>query len=94
MKKIDPLACKGNIPYYTFISPEAVKAICEYLEERVEKYGGIEDDDEILFCSDSNRLPLEIQRKTPVSSNGLERMVKATVRKAGIKNGEMLLLVV
>jgi len=84
MKELDPKACKGNIPYYTFIDPTTVKALREYLRERVEKFGSIEDD-EPLFCSDSNALRLEEQRKTPVSPNGLEEMVKKSARRAGIE---------
>jgi len=84
MKTVDPSACKGNIPYYTFINKDAVEALREYLEERVNKFGDIKDE-EPLFCSDSNQVPLEKQRLTPVSKNGLERMVKKAAKQAGIK---------
>jgi integrase len=39
MKRRLPDACKGNIPYYTFICREAVEALRTYLQDRVEKYG-------------------------------------------------------
>jgi integrase len=39
MKRRLPDACKGNIPYYTFICREAVEALRTYLRDRVEKYG-------------------------------------------------------
>jgi len=84
MKKVDPAACKGDIPYYTFIDPETVKALKEYLEERRQRFGDITDE-EPLFCSDSNQVPREKQRLTPVSKNGLERMVKRAARQAGIE---------
>ena len=84
MKKVDPAACKGDIPYYTFINPETVKALKEYLEERRQRFGNITDE-EPLFCSDSNQVPREKQRLTPVSKNGLERMVKRAARQAGIQ---------
>lgn len=84
MKKVDYAACKGNIPYYTFIDPETVKVLKEYLQERIEKYGEITDE-EPLFCSDSNQVPREKQRHTPVSKNGLERMVKRAAKQAGIE---------
>ena len=84
MKSVDPAACKGNIPYYTFISPEAVEALREYLEERKRRFGEITDE-EPLFCSDSNQVPREKQRFTPVSKNGLERMIKRAARQAGIE---------
>ncbi|MHA1579928.1 MAG: tyrosine-type recombinase/integrase [Candidatus Freyarchaeota archaeon] len=83
MKSVDPAACKGNIPYYTFISPEAVEALREYVEERKSRFGEITDE-ESLFCSDSNQVPREKQRFTPVSKNGLEGMVKRAARQAGI----------
>jgi len=84
MKEVDPNACKGNVPYYSFIDSTTVKAVREYLEERKERFGSI-DDREPLFCSDSNKIPLETQRRTPVSSNGFERMVKASAKRAGVK---------
>jgi len=84
MKEVDFAACKGDIPYYTFIDSETVKALREYLEERKEYFGDIADE-EPLFCSDSNQIPREKQRRTPVSKNGLERMVKRAARQAGIE---------
>lgn len=84
MKQTDYAACKGSIPYYTFIDPETSKALREYLHERMEKYSGITDE-ELLFCSDSNQVPRENKRYTPVLKNGLERMVKRAAKKAGIK---------
>jgi hypothetical protein len=84
MKKLVPKACKGNIPYYTFFDSMTVKAIRKYLKERVEHFGSIEDD-EPLFCSDSNALTQEDQRKTPVSPNGLEEMVKNSAKQAGLE---------
>lgn len=84
MKKIDPAACKGDIPYYTFIDPETVKALREYLEERKKHFGSIIDE-EPLFCSDSNQISKVKQRNVPVSKNGLERVVKRAARKAGIE---------
>jgi integrase len=39
MKRRLPDACKGNIPYYTFICREAVEALRTYLQDRSEKYG-------------------------------------------------------
>jgi integrase len=84
MKKVDPAACKGDIPYYTFVDPETVKALREYLEEREQRFGDV-GDEEPLFCSDSNQVPRSKQRFTPVSKNGLERMVKRAARQAGIE---------
>lgn len=84
MKRVDPAACKGNIPYYTFMSCEATMALREYIRERIEEYGSI-GDDELLFCSDSNNVPREKRRFTPMSKNGLERMIKRAAKAAGIE---------
>jgi len=84
MKKIDPAACKGDIPYYSFAEPETVKALREYLEERRKRFGDIADE-EPFFCSDSNQVRREEQKMTPVSKNGLERMVKRAAKQAGIE---------
>jgi len=84
MKEVVPAACKGNIPYYTFIDPETIKALKEYLEDRKLRFGEITEG-EPLFCSDSNKVPREKQRFTPVSKNGLDRMVKRAARQAGIE---------
>ena len=56
----------------------------EYLEERRERFGDISDE-EPLFHSDSNNVPREKQRFTPVSKNGLARMVKRAAKQAGIR---------
>jgi integrase len=84
MKSVDPAACKGDIPYYSFIEPETVKAIREYLSQRRERFGEIAET-EPLFCSDSNQVAWNEQRHTPVSKNGLERMVKRAAKQAGIE---------
>ena len=84
MKKVDPAACKGDIPYYSFIDTETVKSLREYLKERRENFGEIVDE-EPLFCSDSNQVQGSRQRSTRVSKNGLERMVKRAARQAGME---------
>jgi len=84
MKEVDPAACKGNIPYYTFIDRETTKALKKYLRGRIEKFGFISDE-EPLLCSDSNQVPFEKQRFAPVSKNGLGRMVKSSAKNAGIE---------
>jgi integrase len=84
MKKVDPDACKGEIPYYTFVDEETVKALKQYLDERKGILGKLVDGDP-LFCSDSNQVAREEQRYTPVSKNGLDRMVKRAARQAGVQ---------
>ncbi|MGB9854628.1 MAG: tyrosine-type recombinase/integrase [Candidatus Bathyarchaeales archaeon] len=84
MKKVDPGACKGNIPYYSFISREAVQTLRQYLEERKKIYGGIADN-EPLFIAESKYIKADIRRQTPVMKKSLEAMVKKAAKKAGIK---------
>ena len=84
MKRVDVGACKGNIPYYTFISREATEALRRYLDERRRVHGGIEDE-EPLFASESRNVPPEVRRRTPVMKKSLEALVKRAARKAGIK---------
>jgi hypothetical protein len=65
MKRIDPGACKGNIPYYSFISRETVQALKEYFSQRELLYKSI-GDDEPLFASTSTNVPLA--RKSAVGT--------------------------
>ena len=83
MKEIDPRACKGNIPYYSFFSKEAVKALKEYSSERREMFGNIADE-EPLFASTSANVPPEVRRSTPVKRNTLDQVVRRSARKGGI----------
>jgi len=48
MKQRVPDACKGRIPYYTFICPAACEALKNYLREREEKYGPVDRDDPLF----------------------------------------------
>ena len=84
MKKVDTGACKGNIPYYSFISKDAVEALLAYCTERRQIHGSIEED-EPLFASDSRNVPPETRRHTLVMKKSLEAMVKRAARNAGIK---------
>ena len=83
MKKIDLYACKGNIPFYTFISDEATQAIKLYLQERKEKYGEIQSH-EPLFTSNHNQVPREDRKSKIMSPRQLQQVVKQAARRAGI----------
>ncbi len=83
MKKVDEAACKGNIPYYTFISKEAIEALKEYLVEKVQVEGSLEDD-KPLFSSDSHSISVEQKSKTPIMKKTLEAMIKTAARKARV----------
>ena len=84
MKLVDAGACKGNIPYFSFVSAETVEALRGYLAERRLAYGSIEAD-EPLFASESTNVPAETRRRTLVMKKSLEAMVKQSARKAGVK---------
>jgi integrase/recombinase XerD len=81
MKKIDYGACKGNIPYFSFISRETTEALREYFAERSKPIEG----DEPMFASESTNVPVEVGRRTPLMKKSLEAMVKRAARKAGLK---------
>lgn len=84
MKRVDAAACKGNIPYYSFLSAEAADALREYLEERRAQFGGI-GDEEPLFASTCTNVTQEKRRWTPVKRRSLIEIVKRAARKVGIK---------
>jgi len=84
MKKVDHGACKGNIPYYSFLSLEAVEAVREYCVERKRTYGDVEENVP-LFASTSRNLSPEVRCSTPVMKKTLEHLVKRAARSAGIK---------
>lgn len=84
MKERVPDACKGRIPYYTFICPEAGEALRAYLKERVEKYGPI-GFDEPLFHSQWNQWPSSERAKRRLNRRTIGKIVKNAAKLAGIK---------
>jgi len=87
MKEVDPGACKGNIPYYSFLSKEAVEVLREYLDERRTAHGNIEDD-EPLFISETTNIDPDERRQTMVMKKSLSAIVKRAAKQAGIKKWE------
>jgi len=87
MKKIEPNACKGGIPYYTFICDEATQALKLYIKEREEKYGSIEGS-EPLFCSEYNQIHKDDRKRKPLTSRELQIIVKSSAKRAGISQWE------
>ena len=84
MKQVDPRACKGNIPYYTFFSKETVVALKEYLNERRNLFGDIEAD-EPLFASTSSNVPSEVRRRKLAKRNTLALVVKRAAKRGDIE---------
>lgn len=84
MKERVPDACKGRIPYYTFICPEAGEALRSYLRHREERYGpiGIKDP---LFHSDWTLWPRRERSSKRLGRRGVGLIVKRASRLAGIQ---------
>lgn len=76
-------ACKGNIPYYTFISSEAVDALKVYLNQRREIYGELHDDDP-LFSSRWRQYDKRDRPKSRLSHTHINRILKDAARLASI----------
>jgi integrase len=83
MKRIVNSACKGNIEYSVFASEEATEALKLHLSHR-RRFGEIHDE-EILFCSEHNRLSRNERVKKPLTARELQVIVKTAAWKAGIK---------
>jgi len=83
MKLIDPYACKGNIPYFTFASDEATQALRLYLRERMEKYQEILSH-EPLFVSDYNQIDQSERKSKIMSPRQLQNVVKQAAKSAGL----------
>jgi integrase len=83
MKQVDPSACKGNVPYYTFLCEEGTQALRLYLEDRKERFGGISDE-EPLFCTEYNQIERVERRKRPITSRELQILTKLVARRGGL----------
>jgi integrase len=83
MKRIVHSACKGNIEYSVFASEEATEALKLYLGHR-RRFGEIHDE-EVLFCSEHNRLSRKERVNKPLTARELQVIVKTEAWKAGIK---------
>lgn len=89
MKEVDPSACKGGIPYYTFTCDEATQALKLYLKEREDKYGTI-DDSEPLFCTEYNQIHKADRKKKPLTARQLQIIIKLMAKRAGISQWEQV----
>jgi len=84
MKQRVPDACKGRIPYYTFICPEACEALKNYLREREEKYGPVRWDDP-LFHSEWTLWDRGERSSKRLGRRAVGLIVKRAARLAGIR---------
>lgn len=76
-------ACKGSIPYYTFIYEEAVEALKAYLRKRREKYGSIYQDYP-LFHSDWNLWTRSERSRKRLNRRTIGKIVKKAAKVAGL----------
>jgi len=84
MKKRHPNACKGHIPYHTFICKEAVDALSCYLREREERFGAIADD-EPLFLSEWKLNSTADRSTRRLRRQRISKILKQSARTAGIE---------
>jgi site-specific recombinase XerD len=76
-------ACKGNIPYYTFICREAVEALKTYLRDRSEKYSQLYPENPLFHAEwslwkRSERSSKRLGRRT------VAKILRRAARLAGI----------
>lgn len=89
MKQVDPAACKGGIPYYTFLCDEGTQALRLYLEDRKQRFGRLSDA-EPLFCTEYNQLSRDERQRRPITSRELQVIVKQMARRAGIERWQLV----
>lgn len=82
MKKVVKDACKGNVPYYTFISQQAVDALKAYLRELEAQVGKLGDDD-VLFNGWKHDRYLREKRQA-MGRSTMMFLVKNATRRAEI----------
>ncbi|MBA7631760.1 hypothetical protein ES703_39295 [subsurface metagenome] len=54
MKELVPDACKGSIPYYSFMSRESSQALVAHIEDRLSAYGDMLPDEPLFISTSSN----------------------------------------
>lgn len=86
MKRIDPNACKGEIPYFVFTDKKTTNAIRLYLAARTSRSGKLPDDAP-LFPTTSTRIgDRRLRNSTILSNRELQIAVKEGARRAGIED--------
>jgi integrase len=83
MKRVLPDACKGAVPYYTFITKEAVDALSAYLAEVRAQVGSLEEED-VLFNGWKQNRPIR-ENRGPMGRSTMERIAKQAALRAGIE---------
>ena len=83
MKHRLPDACKGNIPYYTFICREAVEALRAYLRDRSEKYGQLSSESP-LFHADWSLWKRKERSDKRLGRRTVAKVIRRAAKLAGI----------
>jgi len=83
MKQVVTDACKGNVPYYSFISQEAIDALKAHLLELEGQIGKLDENDVIFNGWKRNRYLRESRHKMGRSTMML--LVKNAAKRAGIE---------
>ena len=83
MKHVVKDACKGNVPYYTFISQEAVDALKAHLAELEAQLGRLSEEDVIFNGWKRNRYLRDARHKMGRST--MMFLVKNAAKRAGIE---------
>jgi len=83
MKRRLPDACKGNIPYYTFICREAVEALRTYLRDRSEKYGSL-DSESPLFHAEWTLWDRKERSDKRLGRRTVAKVIRRAAKLAGI----------
>jgi integrase len=89
MKKWIPYACKGGIPYYSFICTEARQSLALYLKDRLRRYGELKPTYP-LFATEHNQIAKEERNRKSLSPGELQIVVKSTASKAGIEDWNLV----
>lgn len=76
-------ACKGSVPYYTFICQDAVEALRAYLRKRREEYGPIYPEYP-LFHSDWNLWDRSERSRKRLNRRTIGKIVKRAAKVAGL----------
>jgi hypothetical protein len=83
MKRIVKSACKGKIPYFTFLPEFVTEKLRVYLNNERAKRGKIEDQ-AFLFPTNYRRIPAEKSPFTPLARESIDYLVKQAARNAGL----------
>jgi len=76
-------ACKGSIPYHTFICAEAVEALRAHLRDREERHGPISDNDP-LFHSEWSLWDRDVRTSRRLGRRAIAQIIRRGARLAGI----------